>query len=366
MRPLLWSDFFKTRDPPLQELDRRMADAHGAILVGSADDRLVSRGEEFGQMRDNVLLEYGLFAGHLGRHRCILLMPDDPRFRIPSDFLGVAGFELYTYATLNAVAKKVPERLQAAFAANGFKPPSLQERCRRLLLLSGWIRSEIVKIRVERPMKSLKEQFGDKIEAVLCFLKEDIDQLGVREDATALEVLVRKSLDEFPHIPDQENIGNQLKEYVRYFLLDPYHHSLTSRTYGDQYREQASEILRYFEVGDPQFIFQEYRHYWTCPWCGPNQGRDCRYYTSKDRPYIPSSWPIRHRHLNLPEDVQCVGEAWFVGAIDMLSHMHRRFIHEFNMTIDSLERWQRNWTLDILNRLGAMEQKVHKQIFGHL
>jgi len=168
MRPLLWSNFFKTRDLPLQELDRRMADADGAILVGSADDRLVSRGKEFNQMRDNVLLEYGLFAGHLGRHRCILLMPDHPLFRIPSDFLGVAGFELYTEQTLNTVATRIPERLRASFASDGFKPPSLQERCRRLLLFSGWIRGEIAKIRLDCSRKSLKEQFGEKVEGILC------------------------------------------------------------------------------------------------------------------------------------------------------------------------------------------------------
>jgi Predicted nucleotide-binding protein containing TIR-like domain len=223
MRPLLWSDFFKTRDLPLKELDRRMADADGAILVGSADDRLVSRGKEFDQMRDNVLLEYGLFAGHLGRHRCILLMPDHPRFRIPSDFLGVAGFELYTKRTLKAVAKKLPKRLRAAFAADGFKPPSLQERCRRLLLLSGWMRSEIAKIRLERSTRSLKEQLGEKIEGILCFLKEDIDALGLREDASVLEELVRKSLDNFPYVPDRAKAEDQLGKDLQKFLRHPYY-----------------------------------------------------------------------------------------------------------------------------------------------
>jgi hypothetical protein len=42
MRPLLWSDFFKTADPPLQELNRRTEEADAAILVANSDDRLVS------------------------------------------------------------------------------------------------------------------------------------------------------------------------------------------------------------------------------------------------------------------------------------------------------------------------------------
>jgi hypothetical protein len=327
MRPLLWLDFFKTRDLPVQELDRRMEDADGAILVGSADDRLISRGKDFDQMRDNVLLEYGLFAGYLGRHRCILLMPDHPRFRIQ---------------TLDAVVKKVPERLQAALAADGFKPPSLQERCRRLLLFSGWMRGEIAKIELELSGRSLIEQLGEKIEGILCFLKEDIDKLGLREDAAMLEVLVRKSFDHFPQV-DRESIENQLQQDVQNFVLDPCHYSLTSRLYDDKFRDKFNETLvRYFHHTHDT---HDHHRYWTCPWCSPYQ--DCLY-------------PVRGVHCH------CIGEAWFMGAVDMLSFLRSKGLAEFGRTIDRLEQWQQNWVPDILDRLGAMEQTVHKQIFGHL
>lgn len=271
MRPLLWSDFFKTRDLPLRELDRRMVDADGAILVGSADDRLASRGKEFDQMRDNVLFEYGLFAGHLGRHRCVLLMPDHPRFRIPSDFLGVAGFEFYTDQTLNAVAKKVPVRLQAAFAADGFKPPSLQERCRRLLLLSGWMRGEIAKIRLELSRRSLKEQLGEKIVAILCFLKEDIDKLGLREDVAVVEELVRNSLDNFPNVPDRKEVEYQLRKDVRDFLSHPHRYHLPSQMDDDRLRYELADTLGY----EGAEVFDYARRYRVCPWCYPDQV--CRY-----------------------------------------------------------------------------------------
>lgn len=344
MRPLLWSDFFKTRDLPLQELDRRMADADGAILVGSADDRLLSRGKEFDQMRDNVLLEYGLFAGHLGRHRCILLMPDHPRFRIPSDFLGVVGFEFYTHATLNAVAKKVPDRLQAAFAADGFKPPSLQERCRRLLLFSGWMRGEIAKIRLELSRESLKEQFGEKIEAILCFLKEDIDKLGLREDVTVLEELLRESLANFPRVPDWRKLEERLTRDLRYFLRDPYRY-LPSETgrYDDWFKEFAFKGPIVFDY---------------CPWCSP-KGRSyggCHY---RWEFYQAVAWGNERR-------VPCGGVGWAAGAIDALVFL-RQWLHgEFDSTISGLDSWRQRWVPDILDRLGAMEQTVHKQIFGHL
>jgi hypothetical protein len=352
MRPLLWSDFFKTRDRPLQELERRMVDADGAILVGSADDRLVSRDKEYDQMRDNVLFEYGLFAGRLGRHRCVLLMPDHPRFRIPSDFLGVVGFEFYTDETLSAVAKKVPERLQAAFAADGFKPPSLQERCRRLLLLSSWVRSEMMKAKLnERP---LREQFGEKIVTILCFLKEDIDELGLREDATELEKLVRKSLDDFPDLPDPRSFEDQVKRAVRKFLLHPRrHHSLDEGRF-HRLRHAFGRKIDDFS-----------RRTSVCPWCSSLE--DCKYFR-EDTPYLQSLLTIGGSHYHYwggREGVRCAGHAWHMGALDMVEFQHKYF-SRFGRKIDHLERWHRDWVPAILDRLGAMEQAVHKQIFGHL
>jgi predicted nucleotide-binding protein len=43
-------------------------------------------------MRDTVLIEYGLFSGAIGRSKCGFLLPYEPEFRIPSDFLGEAYF----------------------------------------------------------------------------------------------------------------------------------------------------------------------------------------------------------------------------------------------------------------------------------
>ena len=122
-------------------------------------------------MRDNVLLEYGLFAGHLGRHRCILLMPDRPQFRIPSDFLGVAGFEWYSDMTLSEVVAGVPKRLSEGFAADAFHPPSLQERCRRALLLAAWVRGEIAQIDLNSGRRTLTRTLGEKAESGAALLE---------------------------------------------------------------------------------------------------------------------------------------------------------------------------------------------------
>ena len=43
-----------------------------AVLVASPDDVTVSRGSEEPSVRDNIILEFGLFAGALGRERTYL------------------------------------------------------------------------------------------------------------------------------------------------------------------------------------------------------------------------------------------------------------------------------------------------------
>lgn len=60
-----------------------------AVLVASPDDVVVSRGVEAPSARDNVLLEFGLFVGALGRERTYLLATADSTLKFPTDVLGL-------------------------------------------------------------------------------------------------------------------------------------------------------------------------------------------------------------------------------------------------------------------------------------
>jgi len=57
------------------------------ILIGSPDDRVISRGKEEMTARDNVLFELGLFIGRLGLDKCAFLV--EKTVKIPSDFAGI-------------------------------------------------------------------------------------------------------------------------------------------------------------------------------------------------------------------------------------------------------------------------------------
>ncbi len=59
------------------------------MFVFSADDLVLMRGVEHGGVRDNVIFEFGLFVGHLGRDHSVIVAPKDARLSLPSDLLGV-------------------------------------------------------------------------------------------------------------------------------------------------------------------------------------------------------------------------------------------------------------------------------------
>jgi predicted nucleotide-binding protein len=58
-----------------------------AILVATGEDTVTSRGTQTAAVRDNIILEFGLFLGALGRERVYLLSVGDAK--LPSDLLGL-------------------------------------------------------------------------------------------------------------------------------------------------------------------------------------------------------------------------------------------------------------------------------------
>ena len=82
-------DRFLPGEFPLETLEEQLRHHSFAILVASPDDELIKRGESSRTMRDNILFEYGLFTGLLGRKRTFLLKPEKGKISIPSDVLGI-------------------------------------------------------------------------------------------------------------------------------------------------------------------------------------------------------------------------------------------------------------------------------------
>jgi hypothetical protein len=92
-KPVLWSkSVFRVGEATIESLMRAVESVDAAIFVATPDDVRRMRGVEQMVLRDNVLFEYGLFSGKLGRSRTALAVVGGPT--TPSDLLGVTQIYL--------------------------------------------------------------------------------------------------------------------------------------------------------------------------------------------------------------------------------------------------------------------------------
>ena len=86
----VWSDgVFVASHYPVEALEKQLDESDFAIAIASPDDMVESRGKSVATARDNVIFEFGLFIGRLGRRRSILLEPHGESIRLPSDLGGI-------------------------------------------------------------------------------------------------------------------------------------------------------------------------------------------------------------------------------------------------------------------------------------
>jgi hypothetical protein len=81
------TDTFAPGSITLDALIARANSVDFAILVATGEDTVTSRGTQTAAVRDNIILEFGLFLGALGRKRVYLLSVGDAK--LPSDLLGL-------------------------------------------------------------------------------------------------------------------------------------------------------------------------------------------------------------------------------------------------------------------------------------
>lgn len=86
----VWSQgIFDLSKTTIESLNEVLDSVDFSIFVFSPDDKTVIRGSEVTSIRDNVLFEFGLFIGKLGRNRVFFIMPDGTDIHIPTDLLGI-------------------------------------------------------------------------------------------------------------------------------------------------------------------------------------------------------------------------------------------------------------------------------------
>ncbi|MDD2810259.1 TIR domain-containing protein [Rhodoferax sp.] len=88
----VWTqDIFKPSSYTLDDLEEALDAFDYGVFVFSPDDITKIRSEEFRTVRDNVLFEFGLFIGRLGRENCFFVAPRSAEgLHLPTDLLGLS------------------------------------------------------------------------------------------------------------------------------------------------------------------------------------------------------------------------------------------------------------------------------------
>lgn len=99
----------------LDSLIAKAATVDFAVLIATPDDTTVSRNQTQPSARDNIVLEFGLFAGALGRRRTYLLATGD--LKLPTDVLGLTRLPYRSgptvRAAVNEAALQIEERINS-------------------------------------------------------------------------------------------------------------------------------------------------------------------------------------------------------------------------------------------------------------
>lgn len=107
--PILWTDgVFRVASYTMQALLDAVDDSDFAVAIAHGDDTASIRGKDWPVPRDNVVFELGLFMGHLGKDRAILMEPRDDGVKLPSDMTGITTIPYRYEAGRDAVALMAP------------------------------------------------------------------------------------------------------------------------------------------------------------------------------------------------------------------------------------------------------------------
>ncbi len=117
----VWKDgIFELSESTLESLEKALDNMEYGIFVFSDDDISKIRNEEKPTIRDNVLFEFGLFMGRLGRKKVFFAVPESAKdLHLPTDLLGITKGVYFErddeniYAGVNVFCEKVKKAIDS-------------------------------------------------------------------------------------------------------------------------------------------------------------------------------------------------------------------------------------------------------------
>jgi hypothetical protein len=220
-RVVLWKDdgVFRPSRQTLTTLIQRSQRSDFAILVGGADDVVTKRKKQASAIRDNVIFEFGLFAGALGLERSYLLVPRD--VPLPSDFDGMTSVKYERRHTAKAVRDVSAEmtrteedlrRLIVGGARTFTQSPEFSA-VRRTKVLAGSVVAVFNRIFSQLDRKgmtvagfaALKNRCIQEIAGLERRHQRDIDFLGLRSEVRELASIGRSAIQAAPEPRDMDD-----------------------------------------------------------------------------------------------------------------------------------------------------------------
>ncbi|HEU4694416.1 MAG TPA: nucleotide-binding protein [Vicinamibacterales bacterium] len=115
--PVLWTQEFPPGYVTIEGLERVLSDCSGAVFVATPDDETTIHGRVVKMPRANVMLEFGLLAGRLGRHNIAICRYAETE--MPSDLKGLTVIEMEPSAStgVDAGSAGTPRNPEDALAA---------------------------------------------------------------------------------------------------------------------------------------------------------------------------------------------------------------------------------------------------------
>jgi hypothetical protein len=156
-RVTVWDRIFRPGQFTLEALVEEAENVDFGVFIFTGDDLARIRKQEFVVTRDNVLFELGLFTGHLGRRRCILLLPDHSKeeYHMPADLAG-----------LTTIRYSVPEQDESLVDATRAACAEIKEA----ILSQAWRLPPMAEITIKGLLQSTANLIGGNEVRGFCHL----------------------------------------------------------------------------------------------------------------------------------------------------------------------------------------------------
>lgn len=228
--PLSWNKgLFVPGTYTMEALEEAVHRCKFAVIIGTADDVLTKRGKRACTVRDNLVLELGLFIGAFSRKRALLAVPDGCRLALPTDLDGLTQLRYPHVRSIDLDHMTTQARDAALGLANQARAALGDEWSRmraeadaarrkqaagtrmvaikRLLLAVVQLRDLLIEVPAnaiaaidkKSTFDGVKADAVRKVQTLYAGWEEDAKLVGTARELESLAVATRRAVQEFPY-----------------------------------------------------------------------------------------------------------------------------------------------------------------------